>query len=49
MAKDTHTRMNLFQRIHDYHKSGQMACAPLSERMEDLAAMADEAFDEIGQ
>ena len=49
MAKDTSTRMNLFHRIDDYHKSGQMACAPLSERMEDLAAMADEAFDEIGQ
>lgn len=49
MAKDTSTRMNLFNRIHDYHKSGKMACAPRSERMEDLAAMADEAFDEIGQ
>jgi len=49
MAKDTSTRMNLFRRIHDYHESGAMACAPKSERMEYFADMADEAFDEIGQ
>lgn len=49
MVKDTNTRMNLFHRIHDYHKSGKMASASHDERMESFADMANEAFDEIGQ
>jgi len=49
MVKDSSTRMNLFRRIHDYHESGSMSQDSPEERMECYAAMADEAFDEIGQ
>jgi len=49
MVKDTETRMNLYRRIHDYHESGEMACAPCAERMESFSKMADDAFDEIGE
>ena len=51
MEKDSCTRMNLFQRIHDFRMENQDVDAFMSneERNELYANMADEAFDEEEQ
>lgn len=48
MAKDSSTRMNFFQRVHNFRTENMEADATLSivERNDLYASMADEAFDE---
>ncbi len=48
MAKDCSTRMNLFKKVHLFHEENMDGEMSEAEMAQSYCAMADEAFDEVG-
>lgn len=49
MAKDCNTRMNLFKKVHHFHETNMDGAMSEADMAQSYSAMADEAFDEVGE